>query len=111
MDSFNETFFTDFCKDSFEEFISEVYVELSKKDSKYKKLMKKRADITQEYINVRRILERDECNALTQKEATALRDYISFADDCRTIEEKTIFLRGMREAYYLFQKMNMIKEK
>ncbi len=111
MDSFNDTFLIDYCNDSFEEFISEISVDLSKKDSKYKKLMKKRADITQEYINVRRILERDECNALTQKEATALRDYIAFADDCITMEQKVIFLKGMREAFYLLKQMDMIKEK
>lgn len=111
MDSFDDSLFIDYCNDSFEEFISEISVFLLKNNNKYKRLMKKRADITQEYINVRRILERDECTALSQKEATALRDYIAFADDCRTMEERAIFFKGMRESYYLLKKMDMIKEK
>ena len=105
----NETFLENYCDESFAEFVSDFQVTLGKKNRNYKELNKQKSQLLAKYPNVRKVVESDVCCNLSAKEATALSDYLNLMDSCSTIEQREIFLSGMKEAYYLFRKLNIIK--
>ena len=42
-------------------------------------------------------------------EYLSLKKYLLLKDDSREIEEKEIFIQGMRESYFLFKKLDLLK--
>ena len=62
-----------------------------------------------QYPNLRKLIEDDESMALSEEEVTALSKVLCLFDDKRIIQEKELFLRGIREAYFFFKKTKIIE--
>ena len=105
----NKSFYEYYCKDDFDIFISNIEYELEINNNDYLTLIKDRKKILEKYPMVRKVIENDECDTLNSKEIVALQNYISLMDNCHLILQKEIFLRGMRELYYILIKLKIIK--
>ena len=102
---FIETYFEDY----FGEFISDIFINLKNKNSEYKNALSERENILRNFPNLRKIIDDDESISLSKEEVSALIKFLSLLDDCKTIQEKELFLRGIREAYCLFRRTKIIK--
>lgn len=109
MNKVDDTFFEKYCTDNFAEFVSDIQLELEKSNSTYNKYIKQRRELLDKYPNIRNVIENNDYVSLSSKEVKMLSDYISLMDNCSTIFERELFLRGMKEAYSLFKKMKIIK--
>lgn len=109
MDSFEETFVKDFCEESFAEYFSEICVHLKKTNSKYRKKLEEQNSIMNKFDNVVDVLENHCLYPLSKREVKALQRYLSLREDCRAVEEREIFLQGMKEAYFLFKRLQLLK--
>lgn len=106
----NNLTFMKFCKSEFEEFTSHVSIELEKNDKEYKKIAQRNKNILNKYPNVRDLLENNNPHELTEEESLAIGEYYDNSIDLRFKEYEEVFYKGFREAYYFFQRSNMIKE-
>lgn len=110
MNLFDETFIKDYCEDCFNEFVSDISVTLEKENMDYKKTLEEMEKILCDFPNLRRTLEDCEYLSLNEKEVKALVNYLQLLDRIRHIEEREIFLVGMKEAYYLFKRLKIIQD-
>ena len=106
---FDQSFIESYCNDYFDEFISNSTMFLKNKNSEYQRLLDKKHKILKKCPNLEEILDNGTRIALSKYEAKYIREYELVMIDLTIMEEKEMFLRGMREAYYLFKKMNLIK--
>lgn len=109
MKLFDETFIKNYCENNFAEFVSDSFVFLKESNSRYKSYIEQKSKILNEFPNIREMLENDDICDLKKEEVKALKSYLNLEDDCREMEEKEMFLRGMKEAYYLFKKLKLLK--
>lgn len=110
MDNFDETFIKNYCKECFSEFLSDVSMNLKRENRNYKKELEQREKVLDSFPNIREIIENDISMDLTKAEVGAFIEYLKSYYECKDIEEREIFFRGMREAYYLFKKMKLIQD-
>ncbi len=82
---------------------------LKKSNSKYNLLLKNQSNIMNKNNRLADVLENHCLYPLSKNEVKALKKYLSLKEDIREIEEKEIFLQGMRESYFLFKKLNLLK--
>lgn len=108
MEQFEEILLTDYCYESFVEYCEEVLFSLSK-DKEYKKLVNKRNKLLKENQNVKKVKEGYEFPSLTSEESEKIYEYLLLLEDIKEIERKEIFIRGMKEAYILLRKMDVLK--
>lgn len=109
MEKFDETFIKDYCDESFAEYLSDILVYLKKSNPEYNMLLKSQSSIMNKYDRLADVFENHCLFALSKKEVKALKKYLSLKDDSRQIEEKEIFLQGMKESYFLFKKLDLLK--
>lgn len=110
MNLFDETFIRNYCEDSFCEFVSDVCVRLKRNNMSYRLAQEKMEKLQCDFPKLRKIIEDNESEELTKEEAEALGKYLRSADDARWEEAKELFLVGMRESYYLFKLLRIIKK-
>ena len=101
---FDEPFIETYFEDYFGEFISDIFVNLKKKNKEYKNIIAEKEKLLNQYPNLRKLIEDDESMALSEEEVSALSKVLCLFDDKRIIQEKELFLRGIREAYFFFKK-------
>lgn len=110
MGQFSETFIEGYCEEMFDEFLSDSTLYLKKNNAEYQKLLEEKREIMDKCPNLQRILDNDEIRMeLSAEESKFVHDYDLVMIDLSVLESKEMFIRGMREAYYLFKKMNIIK--
>lgn len=109
MDNFDETFIKDYCDENFAEYLSDMLVRLKKSNPKYDSLLKKQSDLMNKYDRLADVLENHCLFSLSKYEVKALKNYLLLKEDSREIEEKEIFLQGMRECYFLLKKLDLLK--
>ncbi len=109
MDNFEETFLKDYCDESFAEYLSDVLVHLKKSNPEYNLLLKNQSSLMNKYERLADVLQNHCLYSLSKNEVKALKKYLSLREDCREIEERELFLQGMREAYFLFKKLQLLK--
>lgn len=102
--------FMKFCKSEFEDFTSHVSIELEKKDKDYKKVVQRNKDILNKYPKIRDLFENNEPQEFNKEESLAIAEYYDNSVELRFKEYEEIFYKGFREAYYFFERGNMIKE-
>lgn len=110
MEQFSETFIEGYCEDMFDEFLSDSTLYLKKNNIEYQNLLKEKRSILDKCPNLEKIFDSDETRiGLSAEESKFVHDYDLVMIDLSVLESKEMFIRGMREAYYLFKKMNIIK--
>ena len=82
---------------------------LKKNNVEYKKLLDEKHIIMDKCPNLVDILDNEKQIELSAEESKFVHDYDLVMIDLSVLESKEMFIRGMREAYYLFKKMNIIK--
>ena len=109
MEQFSETFIEGYCEERFDEFLSDSTFYLKKNNAEYKKLLDEKHNILDKCRNCVDILENEQQVELCAEESKYVRDFDLVMIDLSVLESKEMFIRGMKEAYYLFKKMNIIK--
>lgn len=97
-------------KDMFEEYLDDVKKILRKKNQKYIKLQEKYHKILDENENLVWVLEgQTEGRNLSNKECAELAKLVQIYYDMQSIEEKEIFFLGVKEAYFFFKKIGILR--
>jgi len=109
VENFDETFIKDYCDDNFAEYLSDILVRLKKSNPEYNLLLKNQSNLMNKYDRLADVLENHCLYSLSKNEVKALKKYLLLKDDSREIEEKEIFIQGMRESYFLFKKLDLLK--
>ena len=69
---FDEPFIETYFEDYFGEFISDIFVNLKKKNKEYKNIIAEKEKLLNQYPNLRKLIEDDESMALSEEEVSAL---------------------------------------
>lgn len=109
MEKFDETFIKDYCDDNFAEYLSDMLVRLKKSNPEYESLLKKQSNLMNKNDRLADVLENHCLFSLSKYEVKILKNYLSLKEDSREIEEKEIFIQGMRECYFLLRKLDLLK--
>lgn len=99
----------DYCDSIFEEFMSDMFVKLEKKSKDYQTLKNKEEKLLNKYPDLRNIIEDRESMDLTKEEVSALINILGIMDDIRMIEEKELFVNGMKECCNVLKKLELLK--
>lgn len=110
MNLFDETFIRNYCEDGFREFVSDVCVRLKRNNISYKTAKEKMEKLQCDFPKLRKLIEDNESEELSKTEVEALGKFLQSSDDARWEEAKELFLMGMRESYYLFKLLRIIKK-
>ena len=96
--------------DAFDIALSELNYKLYKTNSKYETNYSEVRKLKELYPKLNSIYEGTTIDNLNEKEIEALINVIDCEREIRYIELKKVFVLGIREAYYLFKEMDMIKD-
>ena len=107
--NFDQPFIESYFEDSFCEFVSDIFVNLQKKNKNYRNIIDEKEKLLNQYPNLRKLLEDYQSMELSKEEVSALSQILSLIDDKRILQEKELFLMGIREAYFIFKKTKIIK--
>jgi len=107
----NEGTFLEEYKSEFEEYVSNVSVELEKVDPEYLEIVKENRKILNDNPKIRDLLEENLAQELSKKECEAIGKYIDNTVDLKFKEYQAVFFKGYKEAYYHFLKSGLIVEK
>ena len=99
----------DYCDDNFAEYLSDMLVRLKKSNPEYDSLLKKQSNLMNKNDRLADVLENHCLFSLSKYEVKVLKNYLSLKEDSREIEEKEIFIQGMRECYFLLRKLDLLK--
>ena len=107
----NEGTFLEEYKSEFEEYVSNVSVELEKVDSEYLEVVEENRKILRDNPKLRDLIEENIAEELSKKESELLAKYIDNTVDLKFREYQAIFFKGYKEAYYHFLNSGLIVEK
>ncbi len=97
--------------DSFMPFLGTATKILEIKNPVYRELYAKYNKIIKEYPKVCKILETSEkAETLNEVETRKLVEALELYYDITYIEKKDVFFQGMREQYFIFANMNVLKK-
>ena len=105
-----KTFTESIGEEYFDEYVSDICVCLKNKNKEYNKLSERIENLLNKFSNVRTIWEDGECMPLSVEEVKALQKCIFLTADSNSLEQKEVFLRGMREEYYLLERKELLKK-
>lgn len=104
-----ENFYTEYV-DMFVEYIEDIKRYLRNTNEEYVKLQNKVHDILDKNENLTWILEGEINNrTLSNEECSALSKLVQIYYDIQSIEEKEIFFSGIKVAYFIFKKIEILK--
>lgn len=106
----NDLSFFENCSTDFHFMISNISLELRKKDKDYQKIELENRMILNEYPNINDLLEEREIDGLNKKECDALVNYLNNTLYLKNKEFVEIFLKGYKEAYFYFTRCNLLKD-
>jgi len=106
----NNLSFFENCSTEFHSFISNISLELRKKDSNYQKIDLENRIILKKYPKIGNILEEKEIDGLNKEECNAMAEYLDNTLFLKYKELEEIFLRGFREACFYLKRCNLLKE-
>lgn len=106
----NDLSFFENCSTDFHFMISNISLELRKKDKDYKKVEFENRMILNDYPNINNLFEEKEINGLNKKECVALVNYLDNTLYLKNKEFVEIFLKGYKEAYFYFTRCNLLKD-
>ena len=97
-------------EEEFDELISDVQKKLIETDASYKKIYNMNKSLRNKYPSLLKIYESDNPETLNKKEIDALITMLNNELKLKYIEHKKMFMLGIKEAYYYFKNMDMLKE-
>lgn len=106
----NDLSFFENCSTDFHFMISNISLELRKKDKDYQKVELENRIILNEYPNINNLLEEREIDCLNKKECDAMVRYLDNTLFLKNKEFVEIFLKGYKEAYFYFTRCNLLKD-
>lgn len=108
MKEFEENLLKYCCYETAQEFCDEALQNLLK-NKRYREIVEKRKKIKNEYPNVKDILEGNHFPKLNMTESKKLYEFLMLQGEQYELERVEIFIRGMKEAYELFKKLDILK--
>lgn len=108
MEQIEERLITYYCYETIDEFCDEALHSLLK-NKKYKELTEKRKQIKKDYPNVKDILEGNSFMQIKKSESKKIYEFLKLIEEQNELEKREIFIRGMKEAYGLFKRMDILK--
>jgi protein-disulfide isomerase len=109
MNNYQKNFLSKIMDETLDEYISDCSVRLKKTNRKYMSLIDKRENILKKYPKVRMTIEDNYICDFNTSESQAVKKIFQIDDDISWIEEKELFYQGIKESYYLFKQMGIIK--
>lgn len=109
MEEFDDTFFERIDEDDFDRFLSDVTIEMKKHNQEYKNLLEQKYEILKKSPALEDLLDNGKEVKLTPEEILLFYDYELIMIDLSVLESKEMFIKGMKEAYYLFKRLDIIK--
>ena len=106
----NDLSFFENCSTDFHFMISNISLELRKKDKDYQKIELENRMILNDFPNINNLLEEKEIDGLNKKECDALVRYLDNTLYLKNKEFVEIFLKGYKEAYFYFTRCNLLKD-
>lgn len=92
------------------ELFDNARMQLKNTNEDYQKLKKQYHDIMNRFPNLQLIFEDDEVFELNEEECKMLQKVIQLGLKMSELEEYSIFFLGGREAYFYFNKMDILKD-
>lgn len=102
--------FFDNYDDCFYKYVSDIFVNLRKNNKHYQEFSLAESELLNQFPKIRRVIEDEESYDLTKEEVNAFIKVLSLKDSKKMLEEKELFFKGGKEAYYYFTKMGIIKK-
>ncbi len=109
MDQLEDTLFERISEDDFDRFLSDVSIEMKNNNQEYKDLLKQKHDILEKSPSLENLLDNGRVVNLTPEELLLFYDYELIMIDLSVLESKEMFIKGMKEAYYLFKRLDILK--
>ncbi len=109
MEEFDDTFFERIDEDDFDRFLSDVTIEMKKHNQEYKELLEQKHEILKKSPALEDLLDNGKEVKLSPEEIWLFYDYELIMIDLSVLESKEMFIKGMKEAYYLFKRLDIIK--
>ena len=106
----NDLSFFENCSTDFHFMISNISLELRKKDKDYQKIELENRMILNDFPNINNLLDEKEIDGLNKKECDALVRYLDNTLFLKNKEFVEIFLNGYKEAYFYFTRCNLLKD-
>lgn len=105
----NNLSFFENCSMEFHSLISNISLELRKKDKDYQRVDLENRMLLKDYPKISYILEEKEINGLNKDECNAMARYLDNALFLKSKEFEEVFLKGYQEAYFYFTRCNLLK--
>lgn len=107
----NETYtFYENNRSEFLGYIESYLLDLQQNDINYNSLINNIERILDIYPNIRKVIDYKEEIELSKKEVTYLIEVLCLMEQQNDFEKEAIFFMGMKEAYCLFKKLNILKD-
>ena len=94
-----------------EEIIDNELVRLRKNNKNYQKLIAERIELKEKNQKLLQLIENNTLCELTKADSKDFLKYLTLLEEICRMEKKEIFFLGMKEAYYLFNEMGLLKER
>ena len=104
-----ENFYTEY-EDMFREYLEDIKRNLGNTNEEYVELQNKLHGILDKNANLTWVLEGEINNrTLSNEDCSALSKLVQIYYDIQSIEEKGIFFSGIKVAYFIFKKIEILK--
>lgn len=104
-DTFTDKYFNQY----FDEFVSDILVNLRKNNSEYNEILLQKEELIKTNLLVKKVVEDDEIIMLNESEINALISYLFLTRKANLIEQKAIFLAGIKEAYSILNAIKIVE--
>lgn len=101
--------FYDMFDGEFLEYIYSAQLVLAKKNPEYKKIINDIEEILKKNSNISNLIDNGEQVSISYEESALLLKLLDLYESKRIIEAKEYFFKGMREGFFLIDRMNLIK--
>lgn len=91
------------------EYLARVECQFERNNPEYSACVNEEETILDKYPTLRKVVDDREVHKLSQEEIKALIDYLDSYDNKNEIIKKLMFYKGYKEAYYLFNKLEILK--
>lgn len=105
----NNLSFFENCSMEFHSFVSNLSLELRKKNKDYQRVDLENRMLLKEYPKIAYILEEKEINGLNKEECNAMAKYLDNTLFLKLKEYEEVFLKGYQEAYFYFTRCNLLR--
>lgn len=103
--TFEKTFFENYFDECFEQFIGDLEIYLRNNNEYYQQLLERKYRILSDCPKLAKILDGNSDLSLSESDSKYIREYELILMDIYDFQQKEMFLKGMKEMFYLFSEM------